>query len=82
MRPENGLSQTDHCLAARGREYIVFQYDKGEFSVNLKDASGEIQAQWLEVNRNVWHPPFRVEGGDARIFTTPFPGPAVLWLKK
>lgn len=82
MRPENGLSQTGHCLAARGREYVVFQYDKGEFSVNLKDATGDLQAQWLEVNRNVWHPPFRVEGGDARIFTTPFPGPAVLWIKK
>ncbi len=82
MKPEPRLSATGYCLAARGQEYLVFQSDKGEFTVDLKDAPGRFRAEWLDVNayRPVYAKP--VDGGAVRTFTTPFPGPAVLYLKK
>jgi hypothetical protein len=82
MRPESGLSATRYCLASRGREYLVFQHDKGEFTLDLRDAPGQFQAEWLEVNSGRPIPAKTVEGGAVRTFTTPFPGPAVLLLRK
>lgn len=82
MKPEPSLSATGYCLANRGREYLIFQSDKGEFTVDLKDARGRFIAEWLDVNANrtVYAKP--AEGGAVRTFTTPFPGPAVLYLRK
>jgi hypothetical protein len=80
MKPENQLSQTGYCLAARDSEYLVFQHNKGEFSVDLKDATGRFSAEWFDVNRDRIVPAKPVEGGAPRTFTTPFPGPAVLHL--
>lgn len=82
MKPENGLSATGYCLAARGSEYLIFQHDKGEFNVDLKDAPGQFDAEWLDINQNRLVPGGRVNGGASRTFTTPFPGPAALYLKK
>lgn len=82
MKPEGGLSATRYCLAARGQEYLVFQWDKGEFTLDMKDASGRFAAEWLDVNGNRVVQARAVEGGAVRTFTTPFPGPAVLYLRK
>ncbi|HBY60367.1 MAG TPA: hypothetical protein DEH78_11125 [Solibacterales bacterium] len=82
MKPEPGLSATGYCLAERGREYVVFQHDKGEFTIDLKDAPGRFQAEWLDVNAARVVPAKAAVGGATRTFTTPFPGPAVLYLKK
>lgn len=82
MKPEGQLSATGYCLADRGREYVVFQHDKGEFTLDLKDAPGRFHAEWLDVNAARFIPSRTVEGGTARTFTTPFPGPAVLYLKR
>ena len=40
MAPASKLCETGYCLAAPGREYLVFQNDKGEFTVNLTGAPG------------------------------------------
>ena len=80
MKPENQLSQTGYCLAARGSEYLVFQHNKGEFTVDLQAAAGRFSAEWFDVNRDRIVPAKPVEGGASRTFTTPFPGPAVLHL--
>jgi hypothetical protein len=82
MKPEQQLSATGYCLADRGSEYIVFQNDKGEFTLDLKDAPGRFHAEWLDVNASRVIPLKTVEGGATRTFTTPFPGPAVLHLKR
>jgi hypothetical protein len=81
MMPEENISATRFCLAAKGREYLVFQSDKGEFTVDLRGVSGTFAAEWLDVNadRPVAGKP--VQGGAIRTFTTPFPGPAALHLK-
>jgi hypothetical protein len=81
MTPAERVSATRYCLANRGKEYLVFQSNKGEFTVDLGDAKGTFQAEWLDVNadRSVAAKP--VQGGASRTFTTPFPGPAALYLK-
>lgn len=82
MKPESGLSATGYCLAARGSEYLVFQHDKGEFTLDLKDAPGDFDVEWFDVNQNRLILAGRASGGAVRTFTTPFPGPAALFLKK
>jgi hypothetical protein len=83
MRPEASLSATRYCLANRGREYLVFQSNKGEFTVDLKDAAGAtFSVEWFNVNADKAVAAKPVTGGETRTFTTPFPGPAVLHLKR
>lgn len=81
MTPQEKLATTRYCLAAPGSEYLVFQHDKGEFTVDLKTARGELTAEWFDLTRNLALPAPPVRGGDVRTFTTPFPGPAALHLK-
>jgi hypothetical protein len=82
MKPEGGLSATGYCLAARGREYLVFQHDKGEFTLDLKDAPGDFDVEWMDINQNRLIMAGRTQGGAVQTFTTPFPGPAALYLRK
>lgn len=82
MVPSDDLAETRYCLAKRGKEYLVFQPgSKGEFWVNLKDAWGAFAVEWLDVNKNTTIKTAAVEGGETRVFTTPFGGPAVLYLR-
>ncbi|SRR6266480_3923219 len=81
MSPSRDISGTGYCLANRGKEYLVFQFDKGEFNVNLSDAPGTFSVEWFNVNKDESIAADPVEGGEARTFTTPFGGPAALYLK-
>jgi hypothetical protein len=81
MTPQEKLTPTRYCLAATGREYLVFQHDKGEFTVDLKDAPGPFAAEWFDINRDRTIPAKSVQGGAVRTFSTPFPGPAALYLR-
>lgn len=81
MKPEPKLA-TGYCLAERGREYLVFQHDKGEFALDLKDAPGTFAVEWFDINAGRSLAGAPVEGGANRTFTTPFPGPAALYLKR
>jgi hypothetical protein len=83
MVPSDKLSQTGYCLADKGKEYLVFQAgDKGEFTVNLRDAQGTFSVEWFDVNKDNSVQGQPVGGGTIRTFTTPFGGPAVLYLKR
>jgi hypothetical protein len=82
MKPEDKLGQTGYCLADRGNEYLVFQHNKGEFSIDLSDAKGRFVSEWFDVNHDRILPGKAVEGGASRTFTTPFPGPAVLHIRR
>ena len=78
----DNLAQTGYCLADKGKEYVVFQAgDKGEFNVNLKDGPGPFTVEWFDVNKSNSIPGKPVSGGGARTFSTPFGGPAVLYLR-
>jgi hypothetical protein len=83
MVPHDALASTQYCLAKPGSEYLVFQPgSRGEFTVNLSDAKGSFKVEWFDVNAAKTVPGKAVEGGERRIFSTPFPGPAVLYLKR
>jgi hypothetical protein len=82
MKPEERIATTGYCLASRGEEYLVFQSNKGEFDVDLRDAPGNFQVIWFNVNMDREQAGKPVEGGSMRTFTTPFPGPAALYLRR
>jgi hypothetical protein len=81
MRPDEKSSNTRYALSDPGREYLVFQSNKGEFTVDLSAAKGTFDAEWFNVNADRAVPAKPVQGGGVRTFTTPFPGPAALYLK-
>jgi serine-type D-Ala-D-Ala carboxypeptidase (penicillin-binding protein 5/6) len=83
MEPAPELAQTGYLLAARGREYLAYQDgSQGEFSIELKDAPGTFAVEWFDTTTGKTIPGKAVEGGGRRIFTTPFPGPAAIYLKR
>jgi len=83
MTPADALTQTSYCLAERGREYLVFQAgDRGEFTVNLSDAPGTFSVEWFNITKGVPVAAKPIEGGTVQPFTTPFGGPAGLYLKR
>ncbi len=83
MAPHDELASTRYCLANPGSEYVVFQPGgQGEFRVDLRGVKGAFAVEWLNVNSDKSSSGERVEGGEFRTFRTPFPGPAVLYLKR
>jgi len=84
MTPENALCQTGYVLAKKGHEYLAYQDgSQGEFWMNLAEAPGEFAAQWFNITTGALQAGPKVRGGEQRaLFTTPFPGPAALHLKR
>jgi hypothetical protein len=83
MMPEDSLCQTTYCLAEKGKEYLAFQPgDQGEFRLNLTGAPGTFTVEWFDLNKGVAVPAKPVQGGAWKTFTTPFGGPATLYLKR
>lgn len=76
------MSETRYCAANPGQEYLAFQDgNKGEFTVNLSDAPGNVAVEWFSVNTGTTTAGKSVPGGGVRTFPTPFGGPSVLHLK-
>jgi hypothetical protein len=83
MIPTPELSGTGYILAARGREYLAFQDGSlGEFWIDLSGAEGSLDAEWYDINNSKTIAAKPVRGGGRRVFTTPFPGPAAVHLKR
>ena len=82
MSPHNELASTGYCLASPGSEYLVFQPgSRGYFTVNLSDAKGSFAVEWFNVNADRILAGETIEGGGRPLLRTPFPGPAVLYLR-
>jgi hypothetical protein len=83
MVPAPELAGPGYVLAASGQEYLVYQDGSlGEFSVDLRNTQGTFDAQWYDTTQSRSVSARPVNGGDRRVFTTPFPGPAALHLKR
>jgi hypothetical protein len=83
MMPNPELAQTGYVLADRGREYLAFQDgSQGEFWINVEEAREPFEVEWFDTTKGVAIPGKPVAGGGRRVFTTPFPGPAVVYLKQ
>jgi hypothetical protein len=82
MTPHDDLASVRYCLAKPGFEYLVFQPGyRGEFTVDLRDGPGPYAVEWFSVNSGKTVAGQPVRGGARTIFSTPFGGPAVLYLK-
>ncbi|MGA9207281.1 MAG: hypothetical protein WB347_05745, partial [Terriglobales bacterium] len=80
MTPRLELASTGYCLAAPGSEYIVYQPDSGEFTVEL--AAGTYNFEWFSpvAGTRVAAGALVSEGGP-RSFSAPFAGDAILYIK-
>ncbi len=58
--------------AWRGVEYAVFLPTGGTVSVDLSDASGTLQYEWLDPRNGSTQGPLTVQGGATRSFTSPY----------
>lgn len=80
MIPHDELSSTRYCLADPEHEFVVFQPEEGQFTVELP--RGRWLVEWLNPQTGVTTsaPPIQSDGGK-QPFTPPFAGPAVLRLR-
>jgi hypothetical protein len=57
--------------ANNGKEYVVYDYNGGSFTINLEDVIGSLNAKWFNPRTGEWIDGNQVQGGGARIFITP-----------
>ncbi len=81
MLPHGELTSTGYCLANPGAEYVIFQPEKGPFTIDLTDASGSFIAHWSDAEAGEPIPAEKVTGGSAMTFVSPIKTPVVLHLK-
>ena len=74
----------DYSLINRtpGAEQIVRYLPRGKAKVDLRGIDGEMTAEWLDPKTGTTVDGGRVEGGKRRRLRAPFPGDAVLFLKR
>ncbi len=80
MLPLPELASSRYCLAAPGRQYIVFVPGGGEVTVNLTDAKGKFSVEWIHPIEGTSHDGGNIEGGAKRALKAPFDGDAALLL--
>ena len=82
MTPQNHLASTTYCLANPGFEYLVFAPAGGTFTIDLSAATGPVSVTWLNIRTGKCRGGAAVTGGTSESFEAPFPGPAVVHVKK
>ncbi len=82
MTPQNRLASTTYCLANPGSAYLVFAPAGGTFTVDLSAAAGQLGVQWLNIRTGKHSDGAEVTGGTSESFKAPFPGPAVVYIKR
>ena len=80
MTPQSKLSSTKYCLAAPGREYLVFLPGGGRAEVDLSAAKGPLAVEWFEPAAGKTVKVAAIEGGGKRALAAPFKGDAVVYL--
>jgi hypothetical protein len=72
MSPHNELVNAgEFCLANRGKEYVVYAEQGGPISVDLSDASGDLQVTWLNPRTGENIAAGKVGGGIKQNFINP-----------
>ena len=84
MVPAPERAQTGYLLAhAEGAEFLAYQDgSQGEFWIDLKGVPGSYEVQWFDTTTGKAVAGTPATGGGRRVFTTPFPGPAAVYLKR
>ena len=81
MTPQGSLSGTGYCLAKPGAEYLVYQQNGGAFPLNIAANNEIYQVEWFNPLTGKASLAANVSGGATQVFTPPFSGPAVLYLR-
>lgn len=81
MLPLPDLASSRYCLAAPNKAYIVYLPEGREVVVNLTDAKGSFQAEWVHPIEGRVIAGGALEGGQKQTLTAPFPNGAVLLLR-
>ena len=82
MKPLGELASTKYCLAQPGAAYIVYLPDGGEVTVDLSEAKGSFNSEWIHPTESKITPANPVTGGAKQTLKSPLTGPAVLHLHK
>ncbi len=80
-KPHGELASTGYCLANPGNEYLVYLPDGDQVTLDLSASSGVFSVEWMDPVQGRIIPDKDVTGGDKRIFKSPFPNDAVLYLR-
>jgi hypothetical protein len=81
MAPEPKLASSGYCLASAARdELLVYVPQGGKVDVDLSDAKTPMSVEWYSPGGEVEAMPPDA-GHGRRLFTAPFKGPAVLYLR-
>jgi len=80
-KPRGELASTGYCLANPGKEYLVYLPDGDQVTLDLSSSSGAFRVEWMDPVQGKIIPDKDVTGGSKRIFRTPFPNDAVLYLR-
>jgi hypothetical protein len=81
-RPRPELASTRYCLAVPGRQYLVYQPEGGEFTLDLSRAAGRYSVEWFDVARDRTVRAPHVSGGNVVTLKPPFAGQAVAFLRR
>ena len=79
MIPRLDLSSTTYCLANPGSEYLVFAPVAGAMKVELSGKPNDYVVEWLSIDTGEVSLNHSIS---SKIFSSPFSGPAVAYLKK
>lgn len=83
MTPQAGLFSTGHGLAnltGPNAELLAYLPDGGSITVDLRDATGTFNVEWLNPQTGAVTAAATTSGGAQRVLTAPFGGDAVLYL--
>ncbi len=84
MAPADGLVLEGNAwtLAAPGSAYLFYLYDGGTVRVDLRAASGPLQAEWYDPRDGSSHPLPAAAGGGVRTFIAPSREDWVIYIHK
>lgn len=81
MTPQGALASSGYCLAAAGKEYVVYVPGGDSVTIDLTAAPGSFQVEWLDPREGRSRAGKGVAGAAKRTFQSPFDGDVVLHLK-
>lgn len=81
MMPRGDLASSGYCLAAPGREILVYQSKGGAVKVTLPDTPAAWSVEWFDAAAGKVAGTDKRTAAEATEFSPPIKGPAVLYLK-
>lgn len=83
MEPYGNLtSESSHCLALPGKEYIVYLPEGGDVELSMADISDTFLATWYDPLIGNYHSSRVFQSHTKNFFNNPLPGEAVLYVRQ